>query len=91
MLTANQIRTVSDFRANPKKLLDELKRSRGPFYLFYRSKLKGVLVDVDTYSKLEEIVEEYLDAKEAQEFESQDKSKIAWKEAQEVARELGIK
>ena len=91
MLTSHQIKTISDIRKNPKKLLNELKRGKGPFYLFYRSKLKGVLVDADTYAKLEDIVEEYLDAKEAQEFENQDKGKIEWKEFEEVAKELGIK
>ncbi|MCH7641135.1 aminotransferase class III-fold pyridoxal phosphate-dependent enzyme, partial [Patescibacteria group bacterium] len=45
----------------------------------------------DTYAKLEDIVEEYLDAKEAQDFESRDKSKIEWKEFDEVAKDLGIK
>lgn len=91
MLTSHQIKTVSDIRRNPKKLLNDLKKGKGPFYLFYRSKLKGVLVDADTYAKLEDIVEEYLDAKEAQDFEKQDKSKIEWKEFKEVAKELGIK
>lgn len=91
MLTTDQVKTISDIRANPKKLLNELKRAKGPFYLFYRSKLKGVLIDADTYSKLEEVVEDYLDTKEAKEFESQDKKKISWKEFDEVAKELGIK
>lgn len=91
MLTSHQVKTVSDIRKNPKKLLNELKKGKGPFYLFYRSKLKGVLLDADTYAKLEEIVENYLDAKEAQEFESRDKSKIEWKGFGEVAKDLGIK
>lgn len=91
MLTSHQVKTVSDIRKNPKKLLNDLKKGDGPFYLFYRSSLKGVLVDADLYAKLEEIVEDYLDAKEAQEFESYDKSKIEWKEFEEVANALGIK
>ncbi len=91
MLTTDQVKTISDMRANPKKLLNELKKGKGPFYLFYRSKLKGVLVNADLYAKLEEIVEDYLDAKEAQGFESKDKSKIEWKGFEDVAKELGIK
>lgn len=90
MLSTHQVKTISDVRENPKKLLNELERGKGPFYLFYRSKLKGVLVDADTYAKLEEIVEEYMDAKEAQEFEKEEKGKIAWKDFEEVAKDLGI-
>ena len=90
MLTTHQIKTISDIRKNPKRLFSELKKNKGPFYLFYRSKLKGVLIDADTFAKLERIAEDYVDAAEAQEFEKLDKKKIAWRDFEEVSKELGI-
>ena len=90
MLTTQQVKTISDIRRDPKKLLNDLNKGKGPFYLFYRSKLKGVLVDADTFAKLEQLVEDYIDTREAQKFEGLDKKKIKWRNFDEVAKKLGV-
>ena len=84
MLTADQVKTISNIRQNPKEVLNQLTAGKGPFYLLYRSQLKGVILDLKTYARLQEIAEEYQDSLEAQKFEKLDKKKISWVSHKEV-------
>lgn len=84
MLTTPQIKTISDIRLKPNVVFNQLKSGKGPFYLLYRSKLKAVLLDPETFTKLQEIAKDYQDACRAQEFEKLDKAKIPWVSQQKV-------
>lgn len=84
MLTADQVKTISNIRQNPKEILNQLAAGKGPFYLLYRSQLKGVMLDLKTYARFQEIAEEYQDSLEAQKLEKIDKKKISWVSHEEV-------
>lgn len=62
MINPKTIRTISDLRENPLEVLKAAEKLGEPIYLFYRSKPKGVLVDLDKFNELMEFVEDYMDA-----------------------------
>ena len=71
-------------RENAKKLLNEVKKNYGPFFILYHSKPEAVLLSLDEYEKLRDMAEDYQDSLKAQEFEKKSKDKIKWVKRQNV-------
>jgi len=84
ILSAANVKTISDMRENAKKLLEQVQKAYGPLYILYRSKPQAVLLSLEEYQKLADLAEDYLDSLKAQEFEAQDKKKIKWLSLGEV-------
>lgn len=82
--------TITDMRENALKLLRKAEKKFGPLYIFYRSKPRAVLLNLEEYEKLRDLAEEYLDSLRAQEYEGRDKRKEKWFSLEEVAQDLGI-
>lgn len=62
--TNQNIKTITDMRENALKLLDEVK-SQGLIYLFHHSHPKAVMLSIDEFQKINELLEDHLDELEA--------------------------
>lgn len=68
--TIKNTRTITDLREQALQLLKEVQKE-GPTFIFYRSKPKAVMLSMEEYANLLEMLEDYLDALKAQELELQ--------------------
>lgn len=66
--TEKNIKTVTDLREKTLELLRQTKVS-GPTIIFHHSKPMAVMLSIDEYSNMAEMLEDYLDVQEAKEFE----------------------
>lgn len=63
MITKDNIIPISKMRTDTKAVLKKLK-SHQPLYLFSRSTPQAVLLGIDDYVSLQEMVEDYEDTQE---------------------------
>lgn len=66
--TEKNIKTVTDLRERTLELLRQTKVS-GPTIIFHHSKPMAVMLSIDEYSNMAEMLEDYLDIQEAKELE----------------------
>jgi len=66
--TEKNIKTVTDLRERTLELLRQTKSS-GPTIIFHHSKPMAIMLSVDEYSNMTEMLEDYLDIQEAKESE----------------------
>jgi len=90
MLTSKNVKTISDMRENARGLLREAKSSDKPLYIFYRSKPEAVMLSLEEYEKMADMIEDYLDGLKALELEKLDKSKGKWYSLKEAEKVLGL-
>lgn len=86
----DNVKTVTDMRQNPAGLLREVDREDGPKYIFYRSTPKAVLLNLESYQKLLDLAEDYLDSLTAQEYEKENKKNVGWLSTQKLKKRLGL-
>jgi prevent-host-death family protein len=72
--TNKNVKTITDMRENATELLKHIEKE-GFLYIFHRSKPKAVMLSVDEFTSLQEIVEDYFDQKEAQKLARQKRGK----------------
>ena len=78
--TSKNTKTITDLREKAVELLDQVQKE-GPAYIFHRSKPKAVMLSVDEYFSLMELLEDYIDSLKAQELEANpEKGGISLKE-----------
>lgn len=82
--TVANVKTITDMRERTLKLLEEVKKGRGPFYIFHRSKPKAVLINIDEYQKIHDLLEDYFDSLRAKNYEKLNKRKIKWLSLEDV-------
>jgi len=58
--TSQNVRTISDMRENALQLLKDIQKT-GPTYIFHRSKPRGVILSIEEFLKLQEVIEDYQD------------------------------
>lgn len=61
----DNIRTITDMREDALKLLTEVKK-RGFLYLFHHSDPKAVVLSLEEFQRLHDLVEDHIDEKEAE-------------------------
>lgn len=66
--TAKNIKTVTDLRERTLQLLRQTKNS-GPTIIFHHSKPMAIMLSIDEYSNMTEMLEDYFDTQEAKELE----------------------
>ncbi len=66
--TVQNTRTITDLREKALELLHQVNKS-GPTFIFHRSKPKAVMLSIDEYAFLLEMLEDYLDSSKAKELE----------------------
>lgn len=57
--TDKNIKTVTDLRENPIALLEQISKS-GPAFIFQHSKPKAVMLSIEEYSNMIEVVEDHM-------------------------------
>lgn len=63
-LTSQNIKTITDMRERAAQLLEEVK-SLGIIYLFQHSDPKAVMLSMEEYQRISELLEDHLDEMEA--------------------------
>lgn len=66
--TDKNTKTITDLREKAIELLEQTKKS-GPTFIFHHSKPKAVMLSIEEYSTLMEMLEDYFDSLKAQELE----------------------
>lgn len=66
--TSKNTKTITDLREKAVELLEQTKKS-GPTFIFHHSKPKAVMLSIEEYSTLMEMLEDYFDSLKAQEME----------------------
>lgn len=66
--TAQNTKTITDLRERALELLKQVGKS-GPTFILHRSKPKAVILSIEEYANLLEMLEDYLDGLKAQELE----------------------
>ena len=61
--TKTNVKTITDMRENALGLLKSVEKG-SPTYIFHRSKPKAVLLGIDDFVKIQELIENYLDEEE---------------------------
>ena len=90
MLNTQTIKSLTDLRLNPKNIL-KLAEEEGAVYILDRSKPKGVVLSLEKYDEMVDLIDDYLDGLEMAEFEKKPKNPKDWISLEEVKKELGIK
>ncbi|KKQ73626.1 MAG: hypothetical protein US96_C0058G0001 [Candidatus Woesebacteria bacterium GW2011_GWB1_38_5b] len=68
--TTKNVKTITDMREDALKLLEDVEKL-GLAYIFHRSRPKAVILSIEDFSALQEMLESYKD-----EFEAKKLSKI---------------
>jgi len=63
--TSKNVKTITDMREDALGLLDLVKKN-GVTYIFHRSEPKAVMLDIDEFVRMQELLEDYFDEMEAQ-------------------------
>ena len=66
--TDKNTKTVTDLRENSIALLEQISKSC-PTFIFQHSKPKAVMLSIEEYSNMMEMLEDYFDSLKAQELE----------------------
>lgn len=66
--TAQNIRTITDLREKALEMLEQTKKV-GPTFIFHRSKPRAVMLSIDEYANILEMLEDYMDSSKAKELE----------------------
>lgn len=72
--TSTNIKTVTDLRENTLNLLSEVKK-RGHLYIFHRSHPKAVVMSMDEFIKLQTMLEDNADEKDAKQLTKEPRGK----------------
>ena len=66
--TAKNTKTITDIREKAIELLEDTKKS-GPTFIFHHSKPKAVMLSIEEYSNMMEMLEDYFDSLKGKELE----------------------
>lgn len=66
--TIKNTKTITDLREKTVEILEQTKKT-GPTFIFHRSRPKAVMLSVDEYANIIEMLEDYFDSLRAQELE----------------------
>ena len=89
LLSKDNIKTVTDLREQTIKVLNSLSKKEGPTIILHRANPKAVLLSVQAYQKLVDLLEDYFDEELALELEKKPKKRGV--PLEKVMKELGIK
>jgi len=60
--TAQNVKTITDLRERALELLEQVNKSAEPVFVFHRSKPKAVIMSIEEFSKLKELIEDLEDS-----------------------------
>lgn len=88
MFNKDNIINISNLRFKTMDALKQAKRS--PVFLFHRTTPKGVLLSLEKFQEMEDIIEDYYLSLRAEEFEQEDKGKTKWTTHDELKNKLHV-
>lgn len=68
--TTKNTKTITDLRENAVEMLEQTRKG-GPTFIFHHSKPKAVMLSIEEYSNMMEMLEDYFDAVKAKELEEE--------------------
>ncbi len=71
-------------------LLSQVAKSKEPLYIFHRSEPKAVLLAIDQYQKIRDLLEDYFDSLRVVEYEKTMGGKKDWIGLEELKKELNL-
>lgn len=72
--STRNVKTITDMRENALALLD-LVEKKGLAYIFYRSKPRAIMLSMEEFSRLQELIEDYLDELEVEKLVKEPRGK----------------
>lgn len=72
--TSKNVKTITDMREDALGLLEQVKKN-GVTYIFHRSQPKAVMLDIDEFDKLQEMLEDHQDELDAIKLEKEPRGK----------------
>lgn len=72
--TEKNTKTITDLRERAVQMLENTGKG-GPTFILHRNKPKAVMLSIEEYSNMMEMLEDYFDALKAKEFEEQSEKK----------------
>lgn len=72
--TTKNVKTITDMRQDALGLLKNVEE-QGLTYIFHRTKPKAVMLPIEDFLRIQEIIEDYLDQKEAEKLAREDRGK----------------
>ncbi len=73
--TSKNVKTITDMRENALGLLKGIKKY-GITYIFHRSEPKAVMMGIEEFSRIQELLEDYFDGMEAKKLEKEPIGKL---------------
>jgi prevent-host-death family protein len=73
--TSKNVKTITDMREDALGLLEQVKKN-GVTYIFNRSEPKAVIMDIDEFVRMQELLEDYFDEIDVQELEKKPIGKL---------------
>ncbi|MEK9169836.1 MAG: type II toxin-antitoxin system Phd/YefM family antitoxin, partial [Patescibacteria group bacterium] len=72
---SKNVKTITDMREDALGLLNLVKKN-GVTYIFHRSEPKAVMLDIDEFVRIQELLEDYFDEMEAQKLAKEPVGKL---------------
>jgi len=90
--TNDNFSTITDMRENAISLLQSVQKKKSPTIIMHRNSPKAVLLSVNKYNQLMEMIEDYLDEELALKLEKRaaKAKKSDYISAEKVNQELGL-
>ncbi len=88
--TSKNVKTITDFRKNPDSILESVQGKSDPLYLFRGSEPKAVVLDIEEYAHLMEVLEDYHDYKLIEEYAADPKRHKGSVSFEQVLKENGL-
>ncbi len=73
--TSKNVKTITDMREDALGLLNLVKKN-GITYIFHRSEPKAVMLDIDEFVRIQEMLEDYFDELDAKQLEKEPTGKL---------------
>ncbi len=67
--TIENVKTITDMREKAVELLEQVEKTSEPVFVFQHSKPKAVIMSIEEFSRLKELVEDLEDSLLARKFE----------------------
>ncbi|KKQ51676.1 MAG: hypothetical protein UT19_C0012G0022 [Candidatus Woesebacteria bacterium GW2011_GWB1_39_10b] len=91
MPTANDLKTVTDMREDAIGLLNAVNKKKNPIVIMHRNSPQAVMLSVEEYNKLIEMVDDYMDELIAMDLEKEPYKPDDYVSEEEALKELGLK
>lgn len=90
MLNTNLIKSLTELRLDPARVIEVAQKTDNPVYIFNRGKPISVILDIKVYEELVDKLEDALDTVEMKKFEKKAKKKTDWISHKKLVKKLNL-